>query len=76
MQKDSKLAKTKEPKLAKDLEAFGQQVDRAIVSPRAKVSSEARRYARAVERGANDKARRGERHVALLERIESFFSPK
>jgi hypothetical protein len=45
---------------------FAHSVDRWIADEDAKVSSEVRQYGRAVQRGANDKARRAQRHAALM----------
>ena len=47
-----------------------------MMAPRSRVSTEAADYARAVERGANDKARRADRHLALTDVLEPFFTPK
>ncbi len=74
--KTHKLAKTKESRLARELEAFADEVDEAIASPRSRLSKEASTYARAVERGANDKARRADRHLALTDAMEPYFTAK
>ena len=74
--KTHKIAKSKEGALSRKLESFADDVDRAIGSPRARVSSEVASYARAVERGANDKARRADRHLALTDEIEPLFTEK
>lgn len=52
---------------------FGEQVSERLAEEEAEVPASVARYVRAIARGANDKARRGERHNALLEEIEEFF---
>lgn len=51
--------------LKSTLTAFAAEVDHALAVETAQVSEEARSYLRAVLRGANDKARRAARHLAL-----------
>lgn len=58
------------PKLRLALNRFGFNVDTRVADEGAIVSDDVKRYARAVQRGANDKARRAERHEALT----SFLS--
>ena len=45
-----------------------------LADERAKVSKEAIAYARAVEKGANDKARRAQRHTVVTGILEPFFA--
>lgn len=60
-------------KLAEALVNFGELVDKAVESDRARVPTSVRKYAEAVKRGANDKARRADRHEVLIELIEPSF---
>jgi hypothetical protein len=46
------------------------EIDRRLADDEAKVSKAAAQYVRNVQRGANDKARRAERHAALLSVME------
>lgn len=48
---------------------FAEQVETRQADEDATVSPDVQRYVRALTRGANDKARRGERHLALLDRL-------
>ncbi len=68
-----KLAPTKERPLRSALQKFAAEVDERLADDDAKVSKPAARYVRNVQRGANDKARRAERHAALLEVIAACF---
>jgi hypothetical protein len=63
-------------RVASALNKFEQEINLRLSNERAKVSEDAVSYVRAVEKGANDKARRAERHRALLNVITEFFSPK
>jgi hypothetical protein len=56
--------------LREKLLGFADEVDQRLEKPNAKTSDEARNYARAIEKGSNDKARRADRHDALLTIIE------
>jgi hypothetical protein len=51
-------------------------VDARIGDEQASVSQEAIDYVRAVEKGANDKGRRAERHRIVTQLIEKYFSLK
>jgi Protein of unknown function DUF262 len=64
---DQKLPPSAEKGLAKRLVEFGVEVDRSLERPNANVSDEAQQYARAIEKASNDKARRADRHEALIE---------
>jgi hypothetical protein len=59
-----------------ELLQFGSQVDLRLEKPTAKTSDASRKYARAIEKGVNDKARRSDRHEALLEIFKPFFKNK
>ena len=56
------------------LTSFAEEVEARQADEEARVSPEVQRYVRALTRGANDKARRGERHLALLERLEPLLA--
>jgi len=58
------------------LDDFSDQVARRLEDERATVSPEAVSYVRAHEKGANDKKRRADRHVALLSLIQPHFRKK
>jgi len=45
--------------------AFSTEVDERLSDPKAKVSDPAIKYAKAIEKGVNDKSRRSARHKAL-----------
>ena len=55
------------------LESFGEEIDTRTSDEVAVVSKEAINYVRNVRKGANDKSRRGERHVELQKIIGSCF---
>jgi len=54
---------------------FADEVARRLSDPKARVSEGAVAYARAHEKGANDKMRRAHRHIALTKLIEHYFKP-
>jgi hypothetical protein len=56
--------------LREALTSFEEQVEGKQANENLKVPQRVSRYVRALERGANDKARRGARHVVLVEVIE------
>ena len=70
------LLKSKEKMFRETLSVFADEVDRRLESPTAKTSSQAQVYARAIEKGSNDKARRVDRHESLLEAMTPFFMEK
>lgn len=55
------------------LERFADEVEVRQADDEARVSRPVARYVRALTRGANDKTRRGERHVALLDVLEPLM---
>lgn len=59
---------------SKALAAFEIEVDKRLADENAHVSDNAVDYVRAVEKGANDKNRRGARHLVLLNILEPVFS--
>lgn len=64
------------PRVASALNQFAEEINLRLSNERAKVSEDAVSYVRAVEKGANDKARRADRHRALLNVIAEFFSAR
>jgi hypothetical protein len=62
--------------LSKKLVEFAIEVDRRLERPAADTSEGARKYARAIEKGSNEKARRTDRHEALSQLIEPFLKAK
>ena len=69
-----KPAKMRE--LREAIDKFAAEIDRRLADEGANVSKTAMDYVRAVEKGANDKKRRADRHVALMSIIGSFFGEK
>jgi hypothetical protein len=59
--------------LSRALIDFASAVDRRLEQPTASTSQDSRRYARAIEKGSNDKARRSERHKTVIKVISPFF---
>jgi hypothetical protein len=70
------LPRTSENRIREKLVHFAKDVDRSLDDPTAGTNAGARRYARAIEKGSNDKARRQERHEVLTEIIKPFFRKK
>jgi hypothetical protein len=63
--------------LANALIDLAQSVDANLEKPSSKTSPGARKYARAIEKGSNEKARRTDRHEVLVDVISPFLtSPK
>ena len=54
---------------------FAREVDERIEDPTAKTSRGPRIYARAIEKGSNDKARRADRHEALTTLMQDVLTP-
>ncbi len=73
--KDHELSKKNEKPLARKLLAFATEVDERLENLGAK-GDEAAKYARAIEKGSNDKARRSDRHEILTELMEPHFNKK
>jgi hypothetical protein len=71
-----KLLRKSEKQLAARLMEFGEKVDQRLKKPTTKTSTAVRKYARAIEKGSNDKARRMDRFESLLEIIEPFLENK
>ncbi len=53
--------------------AFGEEISSRLANENVKARKVVIDYVRAVEKGANDKKRRGDRHTALLTEIDSYF---
>jgi hypothetical protein len=70
------LPKAKIRELRKALLAFANEVDMRLENPLARTSAAAKNYARAIEKGSNDKARRTDRHEELLKTIQPFLSKR
>ena len=62
-----------EEALRKRLNDFAREVSERITDDKTKVSAPAAAYARAVQKGANDKARRAERNSALIRIMKPSF---
>lgn len=73
---DRDLLRKSEKTLAEKLVHFAEEVDQRLKKPTASTSQASRRYARAIEKGSNDKARRMDRHEALQEIIEPLLEGK
>jgi len=72
---DHDLPRKSEKAVAKKLIAFARDVDRRLEGSAAAESSEvSTKYARAIEKGSNDKARRMDRHQALVAIISPFLT--
>lgn len=67
---------TDEARARKSLDKFAHEITTRLADERAKVSSRAIAYVRAVEKGANDKVRRANRQTALENVIAAFFRHK
>ncbi|MGH9511250.1 MAG: DUF262 domain-containing protein [Terriglobales bacterium] len=67
------LAVKSASRLRKALEKFEGEIEERFADQHAIVSKQAVSYVRAVEKGANDKLRRANRHTALLDVISEFF---
>jgi len=60
--------------MTRTLTDFAGEVDKRLADEGARVSIDAIKYVRAVEKGANDKNRRGERHILTTKVISPFFA--
>jgi len=70
------LPRTKEKDLREKLLAFADEVGKRLENPTASTSAAAKAYARAIEKGSNDKARRADRSDALAKIIQPFLADK
>jgi len=73
---DHEIPRNSEKPLAEKLLEFASEVDQRLEKPTAKTSHVSKKYARAIEKGSNDKARRMDRHEALVEVITPFLREK
>lgn len=73
---DHDLPRRFEKALAGKLIEFAEEVDQRLGNPTAKTSDVSKQYARAIEKGSNDKARRMDRHEALAEIIRPLLRKK
>jgi Protein of unknown function DUF262 len=67
------LPSKNEKKLATKLLEFAAEVDERLEQPTTKTSEEAKTYARAIEKGSNDKARRTDRLESLSTVVQPFL---
>jgi hypothetical protein len=68
-----KLPSASATKVRKKLITFATEVDERLADEHVKATAEVIKYVRAVEKGANDKPRRGDRHQVVTEAISGFF---
>ena len=73
---DHEIPAKQEKHLAETLMQFAREVDQKVEAPTARASKVATTYARAIEKGSNDKARRLDRHEALIEIVTPFLRAK
>lgn len=71
--RDHEITRTARRRLREGLIAFAGDVDAKLEDPDAVVSRDVSVYSNNVQRGANDKGRRGERHRALLTEFERLL---
>jgi hypothetical protein len=71
--RSSDLLEKRIRELRKSLDKFEQEVNLRLADEEAIVSKTAIDYVRAVEKGANDKKRRADRHAALIAVIGQYF---
>jgi len=72
----SELPQNKVREIKKGLDRFEEEINLRLANEEAPVSKTAIEYVRAVEKGANDKKRRADRHAAMIEVIGKYFKPK
>ncbi len=70
------LPSSAEKPLRERLISFAKEVNRRLENPTAQTSKLSKLYARAIEKGSNDKARRTDRHEALTQIISPLLSEK
>jgi hypothetical protein len=70
------LAAARNEELRTRLLCFGNEIDAKMRDEAAPACEAATRYVRAVEKGANEKSRRGERHIVTTNVIADLFSPR
>jgi len=62
--------------LRRALDRLAEGVASRLADPAVKADKDVIRYVRAVEKGANDKARRGERHLVMTELLKDYTRPR
>lgn len=67
------LLSAKHDDLTGDLLQFAQDIDQRMRNDREQVSGQTVQYVRSVQKGANDKRRRADRHAALIDIIGRYF---
>lgn len=70
------IPKSKVKTLREKLLKFAQDVDKSLEDPTAHANASTKTYAKAIEKGTNDKARRADRHDALVAIIKSVVREK
>ncbi|MFH1370111.1 MAG: DUF262 domain-containing protein [Planctomycetota bacterium] len=70
------LPQSKVKYVRRSLDKFAKEIDRRLGDEEARVSKSAVVYVRAVEKGANDKKRRANRHANLIGIIKRYFKQK
>jgi len=70
------LPEKNEKPLREKLVEFAKEVDQRLEDPTARTSEPSKTYARAIEKGSNDKARRVDRHEALCGIIQPLLKEK
>lgn len=73
--RSGKLYKRRKTEIRQSIAKLELEVDNRLSNEKAEVSKEAVDYVRNVQKGANDKHRRGNRHQIMLETLGKFFSP-
>jgi hypothetical protein len=71
--RDAEPPRAREKDLREAFQRFATEVDGQLEGPQADVSAAAKSYAKAIEKGSNEKARRVDRHKALLELIDAII---
>lgn len=74
--KEKTLPASQEKALSRKMVEFAKEVDRRLENSTARTSEPAKAYARAIEKGSNDKARRADRHEALAGIVSPFLVEK
>jgi hypothetical protein len=73
LQREMHLPARERKNLREHLLEFGDAVDERLADEDADVEPEVIDYVRAVEKGANDKARRGDRHAIMRDILSEYF---
>ena len=74
--RDHQLQRSNERNLAKELSVFATKVDERLERRKPGSNRIVRKYARAIEKGSNDKARRTDRHEVLCTVMGTFSKRK